>query len=65
MMIPVYAILLWTYYCPEDSLLWGRRWMYNEEPEVSEGAIRYAKVVSIIGIVVITIILGIQIYSLF
>ncbi|WML44589.1 hypothetical protein [Neobacillus sp. PS3-40] len=64
-LIPLYAVLIWTYLCTEDSLLWGRRWMYKEEPEVSEGAIRYGKIVLIIGIIALTIILAIQIYSLF
>jgi len=56
-MVPLYAVLIWTYLFPEESLLWGRRWMYKEEPELSEGAIRYAKIASIIGIIFITIIL--------
>lgn len=43
-MIPMYGVLIWTYFCPEDSLLWGKRWMYKEEPEISNSAIRFAKV---------------------
>ena len=35
-MVPMYGILIWTYFCPEDSLLWGKRWMYKEEPELFE-----------------------------
>lgn len=60
--IPLYGLFIWTYFCPEDSLLWGKRWMYKEEPELTEGAIRYTKVVSMISIVVMTIILGIIIF---
>lgn len=61
-MIPLYGVLIWTYLCPEDSLLWGKRWMYKEEPELSEGAIRYTKVVSMVSIVFLTIILGVIIF---
>lgn len=46
-MIPLYGFLIWTYYCPEDSLLWGKRWMYGEEPEFSPNYIRYIKFASI------------------
>lgn len=60
--IPLYGVLIWTYLCPEDSLLWGKRWMYKEEPELTEGAIRYTKVVSMISIVIMTIILGVIIF---
>lgn len=61
-MLPLYGVLIWTYFCPEDSLLWGKRWMYKEEPELTEGAIRYTKVVSLISIVIMTIILGVIIF---
>jgi hypothetical protein len=47
LMIPVYALLLWTYFNPEESMLRGQRWMYTEEPEVSRAAIRYAKFLSL------------------
>ncbi|WP_205439692.1 hypothetical protein [Peribacillus alkalitolerans] len=46
-MIPIYGVLLWTYFYPEESYLFGNRWMYKEEPEISRTAIRYAKFVSI------------------
>jgi len=60
--IPMYGILIWSYFCPEESLLWGKRWMYKEEPELSDGAIRYMKVTSLIAIVIVTIIFGILIF---
>lgn len=53
--IPLYGILIWSYYCPEESLLWGKRWMYKEEPEISDSAIRYTKVTSLIGMIAIPI----------
>ena len=62
LMSPLYGVLIWTYFCPEDSLLWGKRWMYKEEPELTEGAIRYTKIVSLISIVILTIIFGVNIF---
>jgi hypothetical protein len=59
---PLYGVLIWSYLFPEDSLLWGKRWMYIEEPELTEGAIRYTKVASMISIVVMTIIFGVLIF---
>ncbi len=47
LMIPVYAVLLWTYFNPEENVLKGQRWMYTEEPEVSRAAIRYTKFMSL------------------
>lgn len=64
-MTPLFGVLIWTYFCPEESLLWGKRWMYKEEPELSEGAIRYTKIASLIAIVVLTIIFGALVFSLF
>lgn len=42
---------------PEESVLFFRRWMYEKEPELSEGAIKYHKVMSIASIVIVTIII--------
>lgn len=64
-MTPLFGVLIWTYFCPEESLLWGKRWMYKEEPELTEGAIRYTKIASLIAIVVLTIIFGALVFSLF
>ncbi|TCZ71855.1 hypothetical protein E0485_22585 [Paenibacillus albiflavus] len=61
-MIPMYGVLIWTYFCPEDSLLWGKRWLYKEEPEISNSAIRFAKVSLLTAIVVLTIIFGVLIF---
>lgn len=57
LIIPLYAVLIWSYFNPEESMLFGKRWMYVEEPEVSEGAIRYIKVVSFISIIMLTLFL--------
>ena len=46
-MIPVYGFLIWAYNCPEDCLMLGKRWKYQEEPEFSPSVIRYIKFASI------------------
>ncbi|MER2262429.1 MAG: hypothetical protein ABS934_10460 [Psychrobacillus sp.] len=50
-MIPLYAFFIWTYNFPRESFLWGKRWMYEEEPEVSPKVIRYMKFVSILAMI--------------
>ena len=49
LMIPLYGSIIWSYFCPEESLLFGKRWMYKEEPELSNSVIRYTKFTSLIG----------------
>ncbi|WP_342567743.1 hypothetical protein MKY09_04995 [Psychrobacillus sp. FSL K6-4046] len=51
LMIPLYAFFIWTYNFPEESFLWGKRWMYEEEPEVSPKVVRYMKFVSILAMI--------------
>ncbi|KQL40243.1 hypothetical protein AN960_07150 [Bacillus sp. FJAT-25509] len=55
LLIPVYAILLWSFFDTRESILWGRRWMYKEEPELSDGYILYTKVLIGIFTVIVTI----------
>lgn len=43
LLIPLYAVLIWTYSEPEKSILFGKRWMFKEEPEPSQKAVRYTK----------------------
>jgi len=59
--IIIYGILIWTYFNPEESLLWGKRGMYKEEPQLTESAIRNTKVKALISIIVITLIVIIYI----
>ncbi|OCA90582.1 hypothetical protein A8F94_01485 [Bacillus sp. FJAT-27225] len=49
--VPTYLGLIFTYRYPEESMLLGKRWMYKEEPEISEGAIRYTKTAALIGLI--------------
>ncbi|MFC5604558.1 hypothetical protein [Sporosarcina koreensis] len=50
-MIPLYAFFIWTYNCPEDSFLFGKRWQFKEEPEVSPNVVRYLKFASIVAMI--------------
>ncbi|MBU5674893.1 hypothetical protein KQI88_00495 [Alkaliphilus sp. MSJ-5] len=62
--IPIYGLLIWQYIEPEEIFLWGRRWMYEEEPEPSEELIEYYKKTAIIGIVFMTIVIIISFIKL-
>ncbi|WP_196121303.1 hypothetical protein [Anaerobacillus alkaliphilus] len=53
-LIPLYIVLIWTYFNPEESMLYGQRWMYKEQPEFSKRAIKYTKFVSVNFIVLLT-----------
>ena len=56
LMIPLYGSIIWSYFCPEESLLFGKRWMYKEEPKLSNAVIRYTKFSSMIGMIGLPII---------
>lgn len=50
-LIPLYIALLYSYYYPEDSVLFGRRWMFKKEPQLSEQVIRYTKFSSLLTMI--------------
>lgn len=52
---PIYILFFLQYHYPEDAILWGKRWMYKEEPEISDEAIKTTKISAIIGIIVMTL----------
>ncbi|WP_252504365.1 hypothetical protein [Sporosarcina sp. Marseille-Q4943] len=52
---PVYIIFFLQYNYPEDAIMWGKRWMYNEAPDISDEAIKYTKISALIGIGVLTL----------
>ncbi|WP_245850978.1 hypothetical protein [Paenibacillus herberti] len=54
--LPLYAVLIWTFIDTRESLLFGHRWMYKEEPEISEEAITYHKIASIVSLAILTLI---------
>ncbi|NOU72986.1 hypothetical protein GC098_16420 [Paenibacillus sp. LMG 31458] len=35
-MIPMYGVLIWTYFCPEDSLLWGKPYLFDLVKKASD-----------------------------
>ncbi|MGE7835612.1 hypothetical protein [Viridibacillus arvi] len=55
LMLPLYGLLIWSYFEPEESILWGKRWMYKEEPELSSGVIRYTKIASLVTMIFMTV----------
>ena len=66
LLIP-YGIIIWTYFKPKESLLWGRRGIYKEEPEITESAINNTKALALITIIIyliIFIIIFVYSYSL-
>ena len=40
-------LLIWQYRNPKEAILLARRWLYKDEPEVSEAAVQYVKYTSI------------------
>ncbi|MFD1739441.1 hypothetical protein ACFSCX_23450 [Bacillus salitolerans] len=64
--IPLYAILLWTFFDPVESLLFGRRWKYKERPELSKEIIHYTKFASLTAMIGLPfVLLGIMLDILF
>lgn len=55
--LPLYAVLIWQYVKPEEAILWGKRWMYQDEPQITESGLRYTKLLSLFGIIFLSIIL--------
>lgn len=64
-LIPIYGVLIWAYIDPVSSYLFGRRWMYKEDPKFSEETINIFKMVVMAVIVVITFMLILIIYQSF
>ncbi|WIF95395.1 hypothetical protein [Caminicella sporogenes] len=59
----LYVLFIYTYINPEDSFLFGRRWMFDDDVYVSDNLKNYYKKIAVIGIIFTTIslILGISI----
>ncbi|MCD8510029.1 MAG: hypothetical protein LRY73_09280 [Bacillus sp. (in: Bacteria)] len=55
--IPMYWAFIYGYLFPEESILWGRRWMYEDEPQLSDAAILLTKYSSLLGIIILSIVL--------
>ena len=56
LLLILYGIIIWTYFNPKESLLWGRRRIYKEEPEITESAINNIKAKALITIILYPII---------
>ena len=54
--VSMYGLVIWTYLKPKESLLWGRRGIYKEEPEITERAIKNTKDKALIVIIIYPII---------
>lgn len=52
--LPIYAMLIGMYKDPKESLLWGKRGMFKEEPELTEAAIENAKKMAVYGLIFLT-----------
>lgn len=65
LLIPVYGFLIWSYLCPEESFMLGKRGMFKEAPEPSEGAIHYTKFASLISLIIITFLIVFSIIAQF
>lgn len=50
---PIVVLLILSYLKPEEMLLWGKSFIYDEEPEFSEGYIKYTKYASLVALMFI------------
>ncbi|WP_051382004.1 MULTISPECIES: hypothetical protein [Sediminibacillus] len=50
--IPFVALLVWSIIKPDQSYLFGRRWMFNGEPKVSELGAFWIRLLSIIMLII-------------
>ncbi|GAB6086061.1 hypothetical protein [Alkaliphilus crotonatoxidans] len=55
--IVLLAFLIHAYIDPEESYMMGKRWMFEEEVELSEDFKSYIRFVSMAGIIIISLIL--------
>jgi len=65
LLIPVYLMLLWTYFYPEESILFGAKWRYKGDLEPSEVAVRYTKFVSLLSLIGIPLFLIMFLFELY
>lgn len=63
--IPLYRVLIWTYSNTKESIYWEKQWMYGEDDEISEGVIRYTKVIAMISMVIMTILIALMVIPYF
>ncbi|WP_404461193.1 hypothetical protein [Sutcliffiella horikoshii] len=56
-LLPLYIISIWTYFHPNEGLLLGERWKYEEEPIFTEEVLWFTRFASVIVMFFTTIIL--------
>lgn len=63
--VSMYGLVIWTYFKPKESILWGRRGLYKEEPEILERAIKNTKTKALITLLVYPIVSIIFIFFIY
>ncbi|WP_176753075.1 hypothetical protein [Tenuibacillus multivorans] len=49
------ALLVWSIVNPEESYLLGKRWMFKEEPDISEADIFMFRLSSIVSLIIVVL----------
>ncbi|MCU9614540.1 hypothetical protein OEV98_13430 [Caldibacillus lycopersici] len=63
--IPIYFLLFLGIVDPRELIMWGNRWKFKEEPELSDELLRITKYSSLVCIIVLTLIWIATIISFF
>lgn len=61
--IPIYALLIWYFVEPEEAMMYGNRWRFNGTPEFSDVQILLCKIGAIIGMIIMTLFIIVQIFA--
>lgn len=48
---PLFILLVLQLKYPRDMILWGQRWKYNDDPDISDAALKYTRITSILGVI--------------
>ncbi|PKR77574.1 hypothetical protein CEY16_06445 [Halalkalibacillus sediminis] len=62
LVVPLIALLIWMIKEPEEGYLFGKRWMFRSEPELSEDGVFFTRLSSIIALAIILLILLVFIF---
>lgn len=61
--LPLYIVLIWTYFNPREGMLFGQRWKYKDEPDFKDEALWLTRFASVIALFFITIVLMSTIFN--
>lgn len=64
-LIPIYGLIIWSYVNPEESIMFGKRWMYKEQPALSNTVIRYTKFTSMVAMIGLPVVVISFIFDIF